>query len=192
MLLLIDNYDSFTFNLFQYFTELGEEVEVFRNDQLSVHDALAIGPDHLVISPGPCTPVEAGISVDIIRAFTGIAPILGVCLGHQSIAQAFGGEVVQAGEIMHGKVSKITHDGEYIYSGIPDRFEAIRYHSLAVQQKSLPEELIVTSRSENGVIMGIRHQEFAIEGVQFHPESIMTEHGRNLLANFLALRSATW
>jgi len=192
MLLLIDNYDSFTFNLFQYFTELGEEVEVFRNDQLSVHDALAIGPDHLVISPGPCTPVEAGISVDLIRAFTGIAPILGVCLGHQSIAQAFGGEVVQAGEIMHGKVSKITHDGEYIYSGIPDRFEAIRYHSLAVQQKSLPEELIVTSRSENGVIMGIRHQEFAIEGVQFHPESIMTEHGRNLLANFLALRSATW
>lgn len=192
MLLLIDNYDSFTFNLFQYFTELGEEVQVFRNDQLSVHDALAIGPDHLVISPGPCTPVEAGISVDLIRAFTGIAPILGVCLGHQSIAQAFGGEVVQAGEIMHGKVSKITHDGEYIYSGIPDRFEAIRYHSLAVQQKSLPEELIVTSRSENGVIMGIRHQEFAIEGVQFHPESIMTEHGRNLLANFLALRSATW
>lgn len=192
MLLLIDNYDSFTFNLFQYFTELGEEVEVFRNDQLSVHDALAIGPDHLVISPGPCTPVEAGISVDLIRAFTGIAPILGVCLGHQSIAQAFGGQVVQAGEIMHGKVSKITHDGEYIYSGIPDRFEAIRYHSLAVQQKSLPEELIVTSRSENGVIMGIRHQEFAIEGVQFHPESIMTEHGRNLLANFLALRSATW
>ena len=192
MLLLIDNYDSFTFNLFQYFTELGEEVEVFRNDQLSVHDALAIGPDHLVISPGPCTPVEAGISVDLIRAFTGIAPILGVCLGHQSIAQAFGGEVVRAGEIMHGKVSKITHDGEYIYSGIPDRFEAIRYHSLAVQQKSLPEELIVTSRSENGVIMGIRHQEFAIEGVQFHPESIMTEHGRNLLANFLALRSATW
>tara|TARA_B100001559_G_scaffold221177_1_gene185666 strand:+ start:219 stop:797 length:579 start_codon:yes stop_codon:yes gene_type:complete len=192
MLLLIDNYDSFTFNLFQYFTELGEEVEVFRNDQLSVHDALAIGPDHLVISPGPCTPVEAGISVDLIRAFTGIAPILGVCLGHQSIAQAFGGEVVQAGEIMHGKVSKITHDGEYIYSGIPDRFEAIRYHSLAVQQKSLPEELVVTSRSENGVIMGIRHQEFAIEGVQFHPESIMTEHGRNLLANFLALRSATW
>ena len=192
MLLLIDNYDSFTFNLFQYFTELGEEVEVFRNDQLSVRDALAIGPDHLVISPGPCTPVEAGISVDLIRAFTGIAPILGVCLGHQSIAQAFGGEVVQAGEIMHGKVSKITHDGEYIYSGIPDRFEAIRYHSLAVQQKSLPEELVVTSRSENGVIMGIRHQEFAIEGVQFHPESIMTEHGRNLLANFLALRSATW
>ena len=192
MLLLIDNYDSFTFNLFQYFTELGEEVEVFRNDQLSVHDALAIGPDHLVISPGPCTPVEAGISVDLIRAFTGIAPILGVCLGHQSIAQAFGGEVVQAGEIMHGKVSKITHDGEYIYSGIPDRFDAIRYHSLAVQQKSLPEELVVTSRSENGVIMGIRHQEFAIEGVQFHPESIMTEHGRNLLANFLALRSATW
>ena len=192
MLLLIDNYDSFTFNLFQYFTELGEEVEVFRNDQLSVHDALAIGPDHLVISPGPCTPVEAGISVDLIRAFTGIAPILGVCLGHQSIAQAFGGQVVQAGEIMHGKVSKITHDGEYIYSGIPDRFDAIRYHSLAVQQKSLPEELIVTSRSENGVIMGIRHQEFAIEGVQFHPESIMTEHGRNLLANFLALRSATW
>ena len=192
MLLLIDNYDSFTFNLFQYFTELGEEVEVFRNDQLSVHDALAIGPDHLVISPGPCTPVEAGISVDLIRAFTGIAPILGVCLGHQSIAQAFGGEVVQAGEIMHGKVSKITHDGEYIYSGIPDRFDAIRYHSLAVQQKGLPEELVVTSRSENGVIMGIRHQEFAIEGVQFHPESIMTEHGRNLLANFLALRSATW
>ena len=192
MLLLIDNYDSFTFNLFQYFTELGEEVEVFRNDQLSVRDALAIGPDHLVISPGPCTPVEAGISVDLIRAFTGIAPILGVCLGHQSIAQAFGGEVVQAGEIMHGKVSKITHDGEYIYSGIPDRFAAIRYHSLAVQQKGLPEELVVTSRSENGVIMGIRHQEFAIEGVQFHPESIMTEHGRDLLANFLALRSATW
>ena len=192
MLLLIDNYDSFTFNLFQYFTELGEEVEVFRNDQLSVADALEIEPDHLVISPGPCTPVEAGISVDLIRAFSGIAPILGVCLGHQSIAQAFGGEVVQAGEIMHGKISKITHDGEYIYSGIPNGFDAIRYHSLAVKQKSLPEELVVTSRAESGVIMGIRHQQFAIEGVQFHPESIMTEYGRTLLANFLDLRSATW
>lgn len=192
MLLLIDNYDSFTFNLFQYFTELGETVEVFRNDQLSVAEALDIAPDHVVISPGPCTPIEAGISVDIIKAFSGISPILGVCLGHQSIAQAFGGEVGHAGEIMHGKVSKITHDGEYIYSGIPDEFAAIRYHSLAVKQESLPEELVVTSRSESGVIMGIRHQEFAIEGVQFHPESIMTEHGRDLLANFVELRSATW
>jgi|TARA_B110001454_G_C12657145_1_gene407969 anthranilate synthase/aminodeoxychorismate synthase-like glutamine amidotransferase len=192
MLLLIDNYDSFTFNLFQYFAELGETVEVFRNDQLSVAEALDIAPDHVVISPGPCTPIEAGISVDIITAFSGISPILGVCLGHQSIAQAFGGEVGPAGEIMHGKVSKITHDGEYIYSGIPDEFAAIRYHSLAVKQESLPEELVVTSRSESGVIMGIRHQEFAIEGVQFHPESIMTEHGRDLLANFVELRSATW
>jgi anthranilate synthase/aminodeoxychorismate synthase-like glutamine amidotransferase len=173
MLLLIDNYDSFTFNLFQYFAELGETVEVFRNDQLSVAEALDIAPDHVVISPGPCTPIEAGISVDIITAFSGISPILGVCLGHQSIAQAFGGEVGPAGEIMHGKVSKITHDGEYIYSGIPDEFAAIRYHSLAVKQESL-------------------HQEFAIEGVQFHPESIMTEHGRDLLANFVELRSATW
>ena len=192
MLLLIDNYDSFTFNLFQYFAELGETVEVFRNDQLSVAEALDIAPDHVVISPGPCTPIEAGISVDIITAFSGISPILGVCLGHQSIAQAFGGEVGPAGEIMHGKVSKITHDGEYIYSGIPDEFAAIRYHSLAVKQESLPEELVITSRSESGVIMGIRHQEFAIEGVQFHPESIMTEHGRDLLANFVELRSATW
>jgi anthranilate synthase/aminodeoxychorismate synthase-like glutamine amidotransferase len=192
MLLLIDNYDSFTFNLFQYFAELGETVEVFRNDQLSVAEALDIAPDHVVISPGPCTPIEAGISVDIITAFSGISPILGVCLGHQSIAQAFGGEVGPAGEIIHGKVSKITHDGEYIYSGIPDEFAAIRYHSLAVKQESLPEELVVTSRSESGVIMGIRHQEFAIEGVQFHPESIMTEHGRDLLANFVELRSATW
>ena len=192
MLLLIDNYDSFTFNLFQYFTELGETVQVYRNDQLSVSEALAIAPDHLVISPGPCTPVEAGISVDLIAAFSGISPILGVCLGHQSIAQAFGGEVVPVGEIMHGKVSKIKHDGEYIYSGIPDEFDAIRYHSLAVNRKSLPRELVITSRSESGVIMGIRHQEFAIEGVQFHPESIMTEYGRDLLANFVELRSATW
>jgi len=192
MLLLIDNYDSFTFNLFQYFTELGETVQVYRNDQLSVSEALAIAPDHLVISPGPCTPVEAGISVDLIAAFSGISPILGVCLGHQSIAQAFGGEVVPAGEIMHGKVSKIKHDGEYIYSGIPDEFDAIRYHSLAVNRESLPRELVITSRSESGVIMGIRHQEFAIEGVQFHPESIMTEYGRDLLANFVELRSATW
>ena len=192
MLLLIDNYDSFTFNLFQYFTELGETVQVFRNDQLSVAEALAIAPDHLVISPGPCTPVEAGISVDLIAAFSGISPILGVCLGHQSIAQAFGGEVVPAGEIMHGKVSKIKHDGEYIYSGIPDEFDAIRYHSLAVNQKTLPEELVITSRSESGVIMGIRHQEFAIEGVQFHPESIMTQYGQDLLANFVELDSATW
>ncbi len=188
MLLLIDNYDSFTFNLYQYLLELGEQVEVHRNDQISVEDCLAMGPDHVVISPGPCSPKEAGISVDLVRAFEGKAPLLGVCLGHQSIGEAYGGNIVSAGEIMHGKTSMIEHDGQGVFEGLPNPFEAIRYHSLAIAPDSVPDVLEVTARSESGVIMGVRHREHLIEGVQFHPESIMTKHGHDLLRNFLKMR----
>jgi anthranilate synthase/aminodeoxychorismate synthase-like glutamine amidotransferase len=187
MLLLIDNYDSFTFNLYQYLAELGAEVEVYRNDQLSVEDALAMGPERIVVSPGPCTPDEAGISIDLIRAAAGKVPLLGVCLGHQAIGQAFGGKVVSAGEIMHGKTSMITHDGKGVFAGLPNPFEAIRYHSLAIAPDSVPDVLEVSAHSESGVIMGIRHRDYAIEGVQFHPESIMTLVGHDLLRNFLAM-----
>ena len=187
MLLLIDNYDSFTYNLYQYLADLGAEVELHRNDQISVEDCLQMKPDHVVISPGPCSPAEAGISVDLIHAFAGKAPLLGVCLGHQCIGEAFGGVVTSAGEIMHGKTSMVTHDGKGVFAGLPNPFEAIRYHSLAIAPDSVPAVLEVSATSESGVIMGVRHRTFAIEGVQFHPESIMTQHGHALLQNFLRM-----
>jgi anthranilate synthase component II len=188
MLLLIDNYDSFTFNLYQYLAELGAEVEVHRNDQITVEDCLAMRPDHIVISPGPCSPSEAGISVDLVRRAAGTAPLLGVCLGHQSIGEAFGAVVRSAGEIMHGKTSMVTHDGKGVFEGLPNPFEAIRYHSLAIDPATVPAELEVTARADSGVIMGVRHRTLPVEGVQFHPESIMTKVGHDLLRNFLRMR----
>ncbi|MSP22022.1 MAG: aminodeoxychorismate/anthranilate synthase component II [Dehalococcoidia bacterium] len=188
MLLLIDNYDSFTFNLYQYLAELGADVEVHRNDEITVEDCLAMRPDHIVISPGPCSPSEAGISVDLVRRAAGTAPLLGVCLGHQSIGEAFGGVVRSAGEIMHGKTSMVTHDGKGVFEGLPNPFEAIRYHSLAIVPESMPAVLEVTARAESGVIMGVRHRTLPVEGVQFHPESIMTKMGHDLLRNFLHMR----
>ena len=185
MLLLIDNYDSFTFNLYQYLAELGEQVEVHRNDEISVEDCLQMAPERIVISPGPCTPAEAGISVELIRAAAGQVPLLGVCLGHQCIGEAFGGAVGSAGEIMHGKTSTIEHDGRGVFAGLPNPFEAIRYHSLAIEPDSLPEQLEVSARAESGVIMGVRHRSLPVEGVQFHPESIFTQPGHDLLRNFL-------
>ena len=187
MLLLIDNYDSFTYNLYQYLSELGAEVEVARNDELSVEDCLDMAPERIVISPGPCTPAEAGISVELIRAAAGRTPLLGVCLGHQCIGEAFGGRVVSAGEIMHGKTSMVTHDGGGVFAGLPNPFEAIRYHSLAIEPESVPEELAVTANADSGVIMGVRHRALAVEGVQFHPESIVTKVGHDLLRNFLRM-----
>ena len=187
MLLLIDNYDSFTYNLYQYLSELGATVEVVRNDETSVEDCLAMGPERIVVSPGPCTPAEAGISIDLIRAAAGQVPLLGVCLGHQSIGEAFGARVGPAGEIMHGKISTVTHDGRGVFESLPQPFEAIRYHSLAIEPDSLPDELEVSARAESGVIMGVRHRTLPIEGVQFHPESIMTTTGHDLLRNFLAM-----
>ena len=189
MLLLIDNYDSFTYNLYQYLSELGATVEVVRNDEASVEDCLAMGPERIVVSPGPCTPAEAGISIDLIRAVAGQVPLLGVCLGHQSIGEAFGARVGPAGEIMHGKISTVTHDGRGVFESLPQPFEAIRYHSLAIEPDTLPDELEVTARAESGVIMGVRHRTLPIEGVQFHPESIMTTTGHDLLRNFLAMES---
>jgi|SRR5579883_1774131 anthranilate synthase/aminodeoxychorismate synthase-like glutamine amidotransferase len=187
MLLLIDNYDSFTYNLYQYLCELGAEVEVVRNDAVSVAEVERMAPERIVISPGPCTPAEAGISVDVVKRFAGRLPLLGVCLGHQCIGEAFGGEVAGAGEIVHGKLSQITHDGRGLFQGVPNPFGAIRYHSLAVQPRSLPPELEVTARSESGVIMGVRHRTYTVEGIQFHPESIMTPNGKDILRNFLAM-----
>ena len=187
MILLIDNYDSFTYNLYQYLTELGAEVEVHRNDQISVEDCLSMNPERVVISPGPCSPKEAGISIDLVTAFAGRTPLLGVCLGHQCIGEAYGGIVEYAGEIMHGKTSLITHDGRGVFEGIESPFEAIRYHSLAIRPDSVPAVLEVSARTEKGIIMAARHREFAIEGVQFHPESIMTQHGHALLKNFLEM-----
>lgn len=190
MLLMIDNYDSFTYNLVQYFGELGIEVEVFRNDQITVAQMVQLDPDQIVISPGPCTPNEAGVSVEAIQYFAGKKPILGVCLGHQSIGQAFGGHIVHAGAIMHGKTSMIHHNNRGIFKGINNPFEATRYHSLVIEKTSLPECLEITAWTENGQgeldeIMGVRHRNYAIEGMQFHPESILTEHGHDLLKNFL-------
>jgi len=187
MLLLIDNYDSFTYNLYQYLCELGAEVRVVRNDKATIADIEAMRPEHIVISPGPCTPREAGISVEVIRHFAGKLPILGVCLGHQCVGEAFGGTVGAAGEIVHGKMSVIHHDGRGVLSGLPNPFEGIRYHSLAIQREDLPDCLAVTAWTDRGVIMGVRHKEQAVEGVQFHPESIMTAVGKDVLRNFLGM-----
>ncbi|MBA2691777.1 MAG: aminodeoxychorismate/anthranilate synthase component II [Rubrobacter sp.] len=182
--LVIDNYDSFTYNLVQYLGELGAEVLVRRNDEVSPDEIRALHPDRIVVSPGPCTPNEAGVSVEVVEKLADETPILGVCLGHQSIGQAFGAKVVR-GEPVHGKTAKISHDGEGVYRGIEQNFEATRYHSLVIEPDSLPECLVVTSHSEDGVIMGVRHRELPVEGVQFHPESIMTRSGHTLLENFL-------
>jgi anthranilate synthase/aminodeoxychorismate synthase-like glutamine amidotransferase len=187
MLLLIDNYDSFTYNLYQYLCELGAELKVVRNDKATIADIEAMRPERIVISPGPCTPKEAGISVEAVRHFAGKLPILGVCLGHQCVGEAFGGTVAGAGEIVHGKMSVIHHDGRGVLSGLANPFEGIRYHSLAVQREDLPDCLEVTAWTDREVIMGLRHKELAVEGVQFHPESIMTAVGKDVLRNFLGV-----
>ena len=187
MILLIDNYDSFTYNLYQYLCELGAEVHVERNDQMSLDEIGKWKPEKIVVSPGPCTPKEAGISVEVIQHFGERTPILGVCLGHQCIGEAFGGTVGSAGEIVHGKISSINHNGMGVLRDLPSPFEAIRYHSLVVHQEGLPNNLEVTAWTNNGLIMGLRHKEYPIEGVQFHPESIMTSAGKDLLRNFLAM-----
>jgi len=187
MLLMIDNYDSFTYNLVQYFGELGEDVRVFRNDKVSIQDIAALQPQRLVISPGPCTPKEAGISVEAIQFFAGRLPVLGVCLGHQSLAVAFGGEVIRADKLMHGKTSMIHHDGKTIFRDLPNPFEATRYHSLLVNRSNLPACLEISAETAEGEIMGLRHRTLGIEGVQFHPESILTASGKDLLRNFLKL-----
>jgi anthranilate synthase component 2 len=188
MLLLIDNYDSFTYNLYQYLSELGEEVQVFRNDKISLDEIERLAPELIVISPGPGTPQQAGISNEVVRHFGQRLPVLGVCLGHQCIGYSFGGRVEGAGEIKHGKSSLIHHDGRGLFNGLPNPFPAIRYHSLAVMRDDLPDCLEVSAWTENGLIMGLRHRQYAIEGVQFHPESIMTEVGKDLLKNFLEMR----
>jgi anthranilate synthase component 2 len=185
MLLMIDNYDSFTYNLVQYLGELGEDVKVIRNDELSVDEIAALAPARIVLSPGPCTPNEAGVSLAVIERFRGRVPILGVCLGHQAIGQAFGGRVVHAKTLMHGKVSRIHHGGAGVFRGLPTPYEATRYHSLAIERESCPADLEVTAWTEDGEIMGVRHRRLAVEGVQFHPESILTQHGHALLRNFL-------
>jgi len=185
MILVLDNYDSFTYNLVQYLGELGAEVKVLRNDEASVEEVARLQPECIVISPGPCTPNEAGISLELIRRLAGKVPILGVCLGHQAIGQAFGGKVVRARQVMHGKVSRIHHDGHGVFAGVPQDFVATRYHSLAVERATLPGPLVVTAQSEDGEIMGLRHREHAVEGVQFHPEALLTEHGHKMLENFL-------
>jgi anthranilate synthase component 2 len=185
MLLMIDNYDSFTFNLVQYFGELGEDVHVVRNDQIDVEGIAAMKPRRLVLSPGPCSPAEAGVCVEAIRHFAGKLPILGVCLGHQAIGAALGGTIIRAQKQMHGKASVITNDERGVYQGLPKQFSVIRYHSLAIERDTLPAELTVTSTSEDGEIMGVRHKTLPIEGVQFHPESILSEHGHAMLRNFL-------
>ncbi len=185
MLLMIDNYDSFTYNLVQYFGELGEEVRVFRNDEITCGEIAALRPDRICISPGPCSPSEAGISLDVIHRFGAEVPILGVCLGHQAIGQAYGGKVVRARQLMHGKTAAIEHTGVGVFAGLPSPFTATRYHSLAVERESLPACLEVTAWTADGEIMGLRHRQFPVEGVQFHPESIASEHGHALLKNFL-------
>ena len=186
MLLLIDNYDSFTYNLVQYLGELGADVHVHRNDVLTLEQIAAWEPEQIVISPGPCTPSEAGISVPLIQRFAGKIPILGVCLGHQAIGQAFGGHIVRATHVMHGKVSPVAHDGHGVFAGLPSPLTATRYHSLAIERATMPACLEVTATSGDGEVMGVRHREWPVEGVQFHPEAILTEHGHALLRNFLA------
>ena len=185
MLLMIDNYDSFTYNLVQYLAEIGQEVKVVRNDKISIEEINKLNPQYIVISPGPCTPNEAGISLELIEAFKGKIPILGVCLGHQSIGQAFGGKIIHAQTIMHGKTSKIFHNNKGVFRGIKDPFIATRYHSLVIEKQTLPNCFDITAWTDDNEIMGIKHKELAIEGVQFHPESILSEHGHDLLKNFL-------
>jgi len=188
MLLMIDNYDSFTYNLVQYFGELGQDVRVHRNDEITVDQVAALKPDHIVISPGPCTPNEAGISVATIQRFAGQIPILGVCLGHQSIGQAFGGRIVRAKQLMHGKTSQVFHNDTSVFRGLPDPFTATRYHSLVIERESIPDCLEITAWTADGEIMGVRHKTLAVEGVQFHPESILTEHGHAMLGNFVGVK----
>ncbi len=188
MLLMIDNYDSFTYNLVQYLGELGEDIRVYRNDKLKIDDIVRLNPDRIVISPGPCTPKDAGISIDVIKYFAGKIPMLGVCLGHQAIGEAFGGDVVRAERLMHGKTSMIYHDGKTIFEGIPNPFEATRYHSLIIKRETLPSCLEISAETKEGEIMGVRHKEFKVEGVQFHPESILTKVGMEILRNFLKIK----
>jgi len=187
LILLLDNYDSFTYNLAQYLGELGCTVEVHRNDKISVEHIAQRKPERIVISPGPCTPQEAGVSVELVQKLAGKIPILGVCLGHQAIGAAFGGNIVRAPKLFHGKTSQIEHDGKGIFRDLPNPFVATRYHSLIVERKSLPKELVVTAETNDGIIMGVRHRHYPLEGVQFHPESVLTESGKQLLRNFLAL-----
>jgi anthranilate synthase/aminodeoxychorismate synthase-like glutamine amidotransferase len=186
MLLVIDNYDSFTYNLVQYLGEMGQEVRVIRNDEIPAVEIAALGPSHIVISPGPCTPNEAGISLEVIKTYAGKIPILGVCLGHQSIGQAFGGKVVRAARVMHGKTSQISHDGKGLFTGLPNPFEATRYHSLLIERSSVPDVLDVTAETAEKEIMAVRHKTLPVEGVQFHPESFLTTSGKDLLRNFIA------
>jgi anthranilate synthase component 2 len=188
MLLMIDNYDSFTYNLVQYLGELGQDVKVVRNDEISLEEIETLGPQRIVISPGPCTPNEAGVSLSLIGRFAGRIPILGVCLGHQAIGQAFGGKVIHAKTLMHGKVSRINHTGAGVFKGLPSPYNATRYHSLAIERATCPKDLEVTAWTDDGEIMGVRHRALAVEGVQFHPESILTEHGHKLLGNFLQMK----
>ena len=187
MILLLDNYDSFTYNLAQYLGEMGQQLEVRRNDKITLDEIAALEPERIVISPGPCTPHEAGISIDLIKRFAGEIPILGVCLGHQAIGEAFGGKVIRAKQVMHGKTSEVNHDGKTIFRGLAQPFTATRYHSLIVEKKSLPRELEISAETNDGVIMGLRHEKLRVEGVQFHPESVLTESGKQLLKNFLSL-----
>ena len=187
MILVLDNYDSFTYNLVQYLGEMGQKVEVRRNDQVTVAEIERMKPERIVISPGPCTPQEAGISIELIQKMAGKRPLLGVCLGHQALGAAFGGKVVRAGQLMHGKTSAIEHDRKTIFRNIPSPLTATRYHSLIVSEKGLPKELEISARTADGTIMGLRHRKFPVEGVQFHPESVLTEHGKEILKNFLAL-----
>jgi anthranilate synthase/aminodeoxychorismate synthase-like glutamine amidotransferase len=186
MLLVIDNYDSFTYNLVQYLGELGQDLRVFRNDKITTDEIAEMNPDHILISPGPCDPERAGVSVETIQRFAGKIPILGVCLGHQSIGHAFGGRIVRADRLMHGKTSPILHDDKGVFAGIPSPFRAIRYHSLLIERETLPDCLEITAETAEGEIMGVRHKTLPVEGVQFHPESVLTEHGRQLLQNFLS------
>jgi len=188
MIVMIDNYDSFTYNLVQYFGELGAAIRVFRNDAVTVEDLRRMKPERVIISPGPGGPQDAGISCDVIRAFAGTVPVLGVCLGHQSIGYVYGGRIVRAGNLMHGKTSEIIHDGKDLFKGMPNPFTATRYHSLLIERRSLPSCLAVTARTEEGEIMGVRHKKLPVWGVQFHPESILTQEGRKILANFLACK----
>ena len=185
MILMIDNYDSFTYNIVQYMGELGADIQVERNDQISIEEIESLNPKKIVISPGPCTPDKAGISIEAIQNFAGKIPLLGVCLGHQSVGAAFGGEVVKAGKLMHGKTSEVRHDGKTLFKGLPNPFTATRYHSLVLNRKTLPDCFEITAESDDNEIMGIRHKELSVEGVQFHPESILTTHGKDLLKNFI-------